>query len=105
MGSCIPDGHPHRVANTRCRTDTVISADDGHIVSRNMQRIEINIQEKLCTKLVLFTRLYKDARSTKHKNTVPVEKKSMSLHLSLSTDQKLSGVQFKTNPNQIHAKF
>jgi len=32
-----------------------------------MHRIEINTQEKLCTRLVLFTRLYKDARSTKHK--------------------------------------
>jgi hypothetical protein len=28
--------HPHRVTNTRCRTDTVISSDDGHIVARNM---------------------------------------------------------------------
>ena len=46
-----PVGHPHRVANTRCRVDTVISPDDGH-----MWRIEINIQEKLCTGLVLFTR-------------------------------------------------
>jgi hypothetical protein len=39
---CIPDGHPHRVKNTRCRIDTVISPDDGHIVARNMYRIEIN---------------------------------------------------------------
>jgi hypothetical protein len=50
----IPDGHPHRVTNTRCRIDTVISPDDGHIVARNMQRIEISIQEKLCTRLVFF---------------------------------------------------
>ena len=35
-GSYIPDSHPHRVANTRCRIDTVISPDDGHIVGRNM---------------------------------------------------------------------
>jgi len=34
--SCIPDGHPHRMTNTRCRTDTVISPDDGHVVARNM---------------------------------------------------------------------
>jgi len=33
---CIPDGHPHRVTNARCRIDTVISPDDGHIVARNM---------------------------------------------------------------------
>jgi hypothetical protein len=42
----IPDGHPHTVTNTRCRTDTVISADDGHIVARNTSRIEINVQER-----------------------------------------------------------
>jgi hypothetical protein len=34
--SCIPDGHPHRVTNTRCHNDTVISPDDGHIVTRNL---------------------------------------------------------------------
>ena len=33
---CIPDTHPHRVTNTKCRIDTVISPDDGHIVVRNM---------------------------------------------------------------------
>jgi hypothetical protein len=26
----------HRVTNTRCRIDTVISPDDGHLVARNM---------------------------------------------------------------------
>jgi hypothetical protein len=50
-------GLPHRVTNTSCCIDTVISPNDGHIVARNMYRIEINIEEKLCTKLVLFTRL------------------------------------------------
>jgi len=63
---CIPDGHPHGVTNTRCRVDTVTSPDDGHIVPENMYRIEMNIKEKLCTRLVLFIRLYKGARSTKH---------------------------------------
>jgi len=58
------------VTNTRCRIDTVISPDDGHIVARNMYRTEINIQEKLCTRLVLFTILNKDARSTKLKKYI-----------------------------------
>jgi len=58
-----------RVTNTRCCNDTVISPDDGHIVAWNMWRIEINIQDKLCTRLALFTRLYKDAQSTKHKKS------------------------------------
>jgi len=33
---CIPDSHPHRVTNTKCRIDTVFSPDDGHTVARNM---------------------------------------------------------------------
>jgi len=32
----IPGSHPHVVTNTKCRIDTVISADDGHTVARNM---------------------------------------------------------------------
>ena len=32
----IPDSHPYRVTNTRCRIGTVISPDDEHIVARNM---------------------------------------------------------------------
>jgi hypothetical protein len=42
------NGHPHRVTNTRCRIDIVISSDDGHIVARNMYRIEINMQRRNC---------------------------------------------------------
>jgi hypothetical protein len=57
------------MTNTRCRIDAVISPDDGRIVARNMYRIEINIKEKLCTSLVFFTRLYKDAQSKKHKKS------------------------------------
>jgi len=54
----IPDGQPHRVTNTRCRVGTVISPDDGHIVAGIMQRIKLDIQEKLCTRLVLCTTKY-----------------------------------------------
>jgi exopolysaccharide biosynthesis predicted pyruvyltransferase EpsI len=55
------------VKNTRCHIGTVFSRDDGHIVTRNIYRKATNIFKKVCTKLVPFTRLYKDARSTKHK--------------------------------------
>jgi len=55
--ACIPDRHPYRVTNTKCRIDTVISPDDGHIVARNVYRKEKKIYyEKLRTKLDLFTR-------------------------------------------------
>jgi hypothetical protein len=37
----------HTVTNTKCRTDTVVSPDDGHIVARNMYRKEINIIRKI----------------------------------------------------------
>jgi hypothetical protein len=43
----IPDSHPHRMTNTKCRIDTVISPDDGHIVARNMYRKDINIRRKI----------------------------------------------------------
>jgi hypothetical protein len=33
---CIPDSHSHRVTNTKCLIDAVISPDDGHIVARNI---------------------------------------------------------------------
>jgi hypothetical protein len=32
-------GHPHRVTHTRCRTDTAISPDDGHIVLGHPHRV------------------------------------------------------------------
>jgi len=35
------------MTNTKCRIDTVISPDDGHIVARNMLRKEINILRKI----------------------------------------------------------
>jgi len=31
----VPDSHLHRVTNTNCRVDTVISPDDWRIVARN----------------------------------------------------------------------
>ena len=43
---CTQDGHLHRVTYTRCRNDTIISPDDGHVAARNMQRIKITIREK-----------------------------------------------------------
>ena len=36
-----------QITNTKCRIDTVISPDDGHIVARNMYRKEINILSKI----------------------------------------------------------
>jgi len=46
---CIPeqDNHPQRVTSTNCRIDTVISPDDGHIVTRNKYGEEINVLRKI----------------------------------------------------------
>ena len=51
----------------RCRIDTVNSPDDGHMAARNMQRIEINIHEKIMHQVGYLQRLYRDARSTEQK--------------------------------------
>jgi len=37
----------HSTLHTKCRINTVVSPDDGHIVARNMQRKEINILRKI----------------------------------------------------------
>ena len=36
--TCIPDSVPlpHRITSAKCRVNTVVSPDDGHIVGRNM---------------------------------------------------------------------
>jgi len=60
----IQDSHPYRITSTKCSINTVVSPDDGHTVSRNMQRKEINILRTIVQKLDLFTRLYKAAWST-----------------------------------------
>jgi hypothetical protein len=64
---CIPESHPHRITSNKCRINTVVSLDDGYIVTRNMQR-SINIQRINCVpNWFNFTRLYRDTRSIKHK--------------------------------------
>ena len=52
--SCI-----HRLSSTQSDTKQVShwynnSPDDGRMAARNMYRIEINIHEKLCVKLVIY---------------------------------------------------
>jgi len=48
-GLCKPDSHPYRITNTKYRINTVVSPDDGHIVTRNMYRL-INILRNKRTK-------------------------------------------------------
>jgi hypothetical protein len=64
--TCIPDGHPYKVTNTRCPVSTVFSPDDGHIDARkNAETNPINIlRKKVCTKLVLFTEIIQGCRVT-----------------------------------------
>ena len=65
---CIPDSRLYRVTNTMCGISTVFSPDDGHIVARNLYREAINILRKFVHQFgSIYKRLYKDARSTKHK--------------------------------------
>jgi len=46
------------VTNTKCRTDTVISPDDVHIVARKMWRKEINILRKIFAPTWLYLQDY-----------------------------------------------
>ena len=67
---CIPDSHLCRATNTRCRIGTVFSADDGHIVARNMYRKAINILciKKICAPSWFYLqKIIQGCRSTKHK--------------------------------------
>jgi len=69
---CIPDSHSHRITSNKCRINTVVSPDDGHSRPKHVE-IDKYTKNKLCTKLALFTRLYKDAQSTKQKNHLLAE--------------------------------
>ena len=57
--SCTPDSHPHRITSTKCRINTVVSPDDGHIVARNMSKlININILKKSWTLIWFYLQDY-----------------------------------------------
>ena len=43
----IPDSHAHRITRTKCHINTVVSPEDGHIVTQNML-ILINILRINC---------------------------------------------------------
>jgi len=45
--STLHTRHPYRITITKCRIDTVISPDDGHIVARSMYKKEINKLRKI----------------------------------------------------------
>jgi hypothetical protein len=55
---CVPDSHPYRVTNTRCRIGTVISPDDGHTVAQNMYRKAINILRRNCAPSWFYLQYY-----------------------------------------------
>jgi len=64
---CIPYSHPYRITSTKCRVNTVVSS--WWWAHSRPKHVEIDkyTKNKLCTKLALFTRLYRNVRSTKHK--------------------------------------
>ena len=39
VNDCLVCSHPHRIISTKCRINTVVSLDDGHIVAWKMQRL------------------------------------------------------------------
>jgi hypothetical protein len=78
---CIPDGHPHTVTNTRCRTDSYFSWWWAQSCPKHVENRNKHTRKELCTRLVLFTRLYNDARSTKHKRKDNVMVQMLGPHL------------------------
>jgi len=60
--SCIPDRYPHRITSTKCRKNTAVSPDDGHIVARNMKRLlnilRINILRIICEAIWFYLQDY-----------------------------------------------
>ena len=55
--------HLYKVTSTKCRIDTVISPDYGHIAARNMYRKEINILRKIVHKVGFIYKTFQSARS------------------------------------------
>jgi hypothetical protein len=60
-------GHPHRVTNTKCHRNTVISPDDGHSHLKHAEKIYIYILRKIVHQVGFIYKIIQDARSTKHK--------------------------------------
>jgi len=52
----IPDSHPHRVANTKCHIDTVVSPDDGHTVAPKHAEKRNKRTKKNCATSWLYLR-------------------------------------------------
>ena len=85
---CIPDSHPCRITSTKCRTGCTLHTRQSsiqnnkyqvsykyscfswwwaHSCPKHVEKRNKHTKKKLCTKLALFTRLYRDGRSTEHK--------------------------------------
>jgi len=47
MDDCLVRRVHTCITSTKCRINTVVSPDDGHIVARNMNRKEISILRKI----------------------------------------------------------
>jgi hypothetical protein len=53
----VPDSHLHRLINTKCRIDTVISPDDGHVVVRRVEKINKHTK-KNCAQIWFYLQDY-----------------------------------------------
>ena len=67
MHGAIPDSHPNRITNTKCRINIVVSPDDGHIIARNMYRKETNILRKIVHQFGFLCKIIQGRRSMKPK--------------------------------------
>jgi hypothetical protein len=69
---CVPDSHPYRITSTNCHINTVVSPDDGHSRPKHVEKRNIHTKKNCAPSWLYFTRLCRDAWSTKHKNDLQV---------------------------------
>ena len=65
---CISDSHPHRVTNTKCRTDIFISPDDGNSRPKHVEKRNKHTK-KNCAPIDFIYKIMQGYKSTKHKKT------------------------------------
>jgi len=67
----IPDSHPHKITRTKCRINTVVCPDDGHIFAPNTYRKEINILRKIVHQVGFIYKSLRNFDSICYQRPVP----------------------------------
>ena len=63
---CTPDSYPYRKTSTKCRINTVVSPDDGHIPARNIVEIDKYKYKRRKNQQMTQVRMFIHSRLTQH---------------------------------------